>query len=110
MGAALGKAVQVAREADIQNTDHRVSQALLSPALMKMLLTKATPQNQASLMTALGGQFRRVSLVSAVQPGLSRDQQRQAAAPAFAVRRNDLAPLAPRAASYTGQPVNSLLR
>ncbi len=112
MGAAMGKAMQAAREAGIQTTDHLVSQALLNPALMRVLLTKATPQNQVSLTTALGNQLRRVSLVSAVQPGSGQDQQRQrqAAAPAFAVRRNDLSPLASRAASHTGQPVNSLLR
>ena len=45
MGAAMGKALQAAREAGIQTTDHLVSQALLNPALMQVLLSKATPQN-----------------------------------------------------------------
>lgn len=112
-GGAMGKVLQAAREAGIHNTDHLVSQALLNPALMKVLLTKATPQNQATLMGGLAAQLRRVSLVSAVQPGISRDQQqqqRQAAAPAFAVRHNDLAAVSPGAASYARRPVNSLLR
>ena len=71
---------------------------------MRVLLSKATPQNQVSLMTALGNQLRRVSLMSAVQPGISRDQQQQQrqATPAFAARHNDLSALAPRAASYGG--------
>ena len=38
------------------------------------------------------------------------DQRRQQAAAALAVQRNGLAPLAPRAALYVGQLVNSLLR
>ena len=109
----MDKAVQAAREADLQTTNHLVSQVLLNPALMQVLLTKATPQNQASLMAALGNQLRRVSLVSAVQPGISRDQrqqqQRQGAAPAFAVRRNDLAAVSP-AASHARPRANALLR
>lgn len=52
-GGAMGKVLQAAREAGIQNTDHLVSQALLNPALMRVLLTKATPQNQATLMGGL---------------------------------------------------------
>jgi len=110
VGAAMGKALQAAREAGVQTTDHLVSQALLNPALMRVLLTKATPENQVSMMTALGNQLRRMSLVSAVQGPAQDDQRRQQAAPAFAVQHNDLARLAPRAASYAGPPVNSLLR
>ena len=100
------------READVQTTDHLVSQALLNLALMQVLLSKATPQNQVLLMTALGNQLRRVSLVSAVQPSISQDQQqqRQSAAPAFAGRFNDLEQMAPRAASRVGPLTNALLR
>ena len=101
------------RGAGIQTTDHLVGQALLNPVLMRVLLSKATPQTQVSLMTALGNQLRRVSLVSAVQTPISRDQQqqqRQAAVPAFVVRHNDLVPQTPRAASYAGPQANTLLR
>jgi len=111
MGGAVGKALQAARDAGIRNTDHLVSQALLDPALMRVLLAKATPQNQASLMGTLASRLRQVSLVSAVHHEPAQDdQRRQQAAPAFAVQHNDLARPASRAASYAGPPVNLLLR
>jgi hypothetical protein len=110
MGAAMGKALQAAREAGVQTTDHLVSQALLNPALMRVLLSKATPQNQVSLMTALGNQLRQVLLVSAVQSGGQQDQG-QTANQRFAVRQNDLAVLArPGTASYAAAPRNALTR
>ena len=70
------------------------------------------PQNQVSMMIALGNQLRRVSLLSVARSGSTHDQQQQQrqAAPAFALRHNDLSPLGSRAVSYAGQPVNSLLR
>jgi len=46
----------------------------LDPTLMRVLLAKATPQNQASLMGTLGVLLRRVSLVSAAQAGNRQDQ------------------------------------
>jgi len=108
MGAAMGKALQAAREAGVQTTDHLVSQALLNPALMRVLLAKATPQNQVSMMTALGNQLRRVSLVSAVQAGNQQDQG-QPASQRFAVRQNDLVPVVmPGGASYAAAPRNTL--
>lgn len=115
MGAAMGKALQAAREAGVQTTDHLVSQALLNPTLMRVLLSKATPQNQVSLMTALGNQLRRVSLVSAVQAGNQQDQgqpdQGHPTSQRFAVRQNDLAAVArPGAASYAAAPRNTLTR
>jgi hypothetical protein len=110
MGAAMGKALQAAREAGVQTTDHLVSQALLNPALMRVLLSKASPQKQVSLVTALGNQLRRVSLVSAVQSGNQQDQG-QTTNQRFAVRQNDLVPvLTPGAASYAAAPRNALTR
>ena len=77
---------------------------------MRVLLAKATPQNQVSLMDTLASRLRQVSLVSAVQGPAQDDQRRRQASPAFAVQHNDLARLAPHAASYAGPPVNSLVR
>jgi len=115
MGGAVGKALQAARDAGIRNTDHLVSQALLDPALMRVLLAKATPQNQASLMGTLASQLRQVSLVSAVQAGNQQDQgqpdQPRPASQRFAVRQNDLAPVArPGAVSYAAASPNALMR
>ena len=54
----------------------------------------------------------RVLLLSVARSESRQDQQQwqRQAAPAFAVRPNDLFPLAPRATSYAGQPVSALLR
>ena len=81
---------------------------------MRVPLTKATPQNQVLMMTALGNQLRRVSLVSAVQSGNRQDQgqpdQPRPVCQRFAVRQNDLAAVArPGAASYA-TPMNGLMR
>jgi len=94
--------------------DHPVSQALLNPALMRVLLTKVTPQNQASLMGALASRLRQVSLVSATQAGNQQGQgqpdQPRPAGQRFAVRQNDLAAVArPGAASYA-TALNALAR
>ncbi len=115
MGGAVGKALQAARDAGIRNTDHLVSQALLDPALIRVLLAKATPQNQASLMGTLASRLRQVSLVSAVQAGNQQDQgqpdQPRPASQRFAVRQNDLAPVArPGAVSYAAASPNALMR
>ncbi len=92
MGAGAGAAaVQAMRQAGIRNVDHLVSQALLNPALMRSLMAKVTPQNQASLMSGLAAQVGRLSLVSAAQSG----QRQQFTAPS----QNSLMPTGPAASS-----------
>ncbi len=81
---------------------------------MRVLLTKATPANQASLMGALASRLRQASLVSATQAGNQQDQgqpdQPRPASQRFAVRQNDLAAVArPGAASYA-TAMNGLMR
>ena len=65
--AAFGTAIQAPREAGIQNVDHLVTQAMLNPALARVLLTKVTPQNETMLAVSLKSQLGRLSLVSTSQ-------------------------------------------
>jgi hypothetical protein len=77
VGGAAGAAIQALREAGIQNVDHLVSQALINPALMRTLMTKATESNTPALMANLASQVRRLSLVSATrQAGQPEPDQR----------------------------------
>lgn len=59
---------------------------------MQTLLARATPQNQASLLAALGAQMRRVSLVSAAQSNGSQNQRQ--APQGASLKLNSLAGLA----------------
>lgn len=110
-GAAVGKAVQAAREAGLQNVDNLVSQALLNPSLMRLLLSKSTPANTPSLMTNLAAQLRPLSLVSAVRGAQPQQQDRPAQHLGFrglAPRQNTLASL-PAVAAMRPQPQNNTL-
>lgn len=53
-GATMGKALQAAYETSIETTDRLVNQVLLNPVLMRVLLSKATPQNQVTLLNGRG--------------------------------------------------------
>jgi hypothetical protein len=108
LDAAMGKALQAARKAGIQTMDHLVSQALLNPALMRVLLSKATPQNQVTLTTALCNQLRWVSLVSAAQTGSGQDQRQ--VVPAVGTKLNSLGGLASLGAPPPAPARNALLR
>ncbi len=81
---------------------------------MRVLPTKATSQNQVSMMTALGNQLRRVSLVSAMQSGNRQDQgqpdQPRPPGQRFAVRQNDLAAVARSSAASYATALNALAR
>ena len=67
--------------------DDLVSQALINPALMKTLMTKATPANTPALMGNLASQLRRLSLVSAANNAQPQQQAQPQPAP---MRRNAL--------------------
>jgi hypothetical protein len=111
-GAAIGgvtgimaRAMQAAREAGIQNVDHLVTQAMLNPALARVLLTKVTPKNEASLTGALVSQLKRLSLVSMSQGGQGQEQRRQAPPPAT-LHQNSL--IQTRSGPPQATPMNGL--
>ena len=83
VGSIVGKAFQASREAGIKTVDDLTMQAMLNPAIARVLMTKVTPQNQASLMSALATQLRRISLVGGVIAGNNQQpsQRRNALLP-----------------------------
>jgi hypothetical protein len=64
VGVAVSAVIQRAREAGIQNVADLRTEALLNPALYRLLTTKVTPQNRSSLLAGVAAQLGRASLVS----------------------------------------------
>lgn len=79
IGIAAAKVIQQAREAGIQNVADLRTEALLNPALYRLLTAKITPQNQTSLLASVATQLGRMSLVSAVSG--QQDQRRMPTPP-----------------------------
>ncbi len=73
---ALGKAIQAARQAGIDNVAHLTTEAMLNPTLAKILMAKVTPQNEGTIMASLTAQLRRMSLVAGA--GIDTNQQHRA--------------------------------
>ena len=66
IGVSVSKVIQAAREAGIQNVADLRTEALLNPALYRLLTARVNPHNQTALLSGVAGQLGRMSLISAV--------------------------------------------
>jgi hypothetical protein len=89
IGVAVGKVIQASREAGLQTVADLRTEALLNPALYRLLTAKVTSGNRGSLLTGIAAQLGHASLVGG--PAIGRNVGRAAIIQATEPPRNTLA-------------------
>ena len=73
-GGIGGKVVQSLRQANIKSIDGLVTEAMLNPGLMRVLLSRVTPDNGQSVGKAWIGQLKRLAVMRAAQAVVPQQQ------------------------------------